>query len=233
LVQVPEVSMSLARVLVALVLVLSMGVTGCAVGPAGQPPLGAPAPAASGANVAQKPIAQPLSGPLPGAPRGLLGVGGNGSPSGPSGSGAPSATATRGTAPENVRAIVQAGVLKSPGSVGGGKLTFTHYGTSDDPNGDPLTRQKLGNRNNRLRSTSLALSPNLIRRFGLKGGEEVWLKSGGREFFVGHYDDTTGSQSRNDVIDVYDPNKRLGNNDFMASVPSGRWELVMRKSTPA
>ena len=111
----------------------------------------------------------------------------------------------------------------SPTTDGG----FTPARRPDGPNPDKYTSAGLGNRGNRLRPTSLALSPNLISQYGLRGGEEIYLRANGQTVFLGHYDDTTGNRSENNVIDVYDPADKLGRDSFMANIPAGGWELVV------
>lgn len=113
------------------------------------------------------------------------------------------------------------------GTASDGRLTLTQYGGPTDRTPDANTQAGIGNRNNRLRSTSLALAPNLIREYGLRGGEEIYVKTARGNFFLGTYDDTTGNTREPNVIDVYDPTDRLGRDNFIASVPPGGWQLAI------
>jgi hypothetical protein len=169
-----------------------------------------------------------LPGQTPAAPAttGTAGTTGTASTAGAP-TGTPAAP-TGNSAAANVTALLAAGGATRGGSVANdGRLAFTQYGGPSDRTPDANTQRQLGNRNNTLRSTSLALSPNLIREYGLRGGEQISIAVGGRTFFLGTYDDTTGSQTRNNVIDVYDPTDSLGRDNFMANVAPGAWRLVV------
>ena len=61
----------------------------------------------------------------------------------------------------------------------------------------------------------------------MKGGEAIYVQASGQTRYLGTYDDTTGDKSRNNVIDVYDPQDRLGNDSFIANIPAGQWSLVV------
>lgn len=120
--------------------------------------------------------------------------------------------------------------LVRPGKRGiDGRLNLTSYGSPGDTYLDELTAQGMGNRGNRLRDTSIALSADLVRRYQLRGGEEIHLQAGPRSFFLGHYDDTTAKRLKN-TVDFYDPGARLGKNSFLVSIPPGQWELVVRRT---
>jgi|GEM_PF-3229637 len=148
-------------------------------------------------------------------------------PSGSTTSAGGTSASGSGSAADNIKALANAGIVNQGSFSNNGQITFTQYGGGSDRTPDQWTQAGLGNRGNTLRATSLALSPNLIREYGLKGGEEISVRVNGQTYFLGHYDDTTGSQSRNNVIDVYDPNDSLGNDSFCASIQAGQWELVI------
>ena len=131
------------------------------------------------------------------------------------------------SAPSNALTLANASAQNNVGKANDGRLTLTQYGGPTDNYSDSLTRARKGNRDNTLRPTSLALSANLIREFGLKGGESIYVKTAKGNFFLGTYDDTTGNSAQNNVIDVYDPQDSLGSNAFLASIPPGGWQLAV------
>jgi hypothetical protein len=130
-------------------------------------------------------------------------------------------------AAENALSLLNQGVIQRGRKVFDGRLNMTQYGGPTDGTPDKYTQAGLGNRNNRLRPSSLALSPDLIRKFGLKGGERISIKTSKGTFFLGNYDDTTGNKREPNVIDVYDPTDRLGKDNFLANIPAGQWEMVI------
>jgi len=141
-------------------------------------------------------------------------------------------TGNSGSSASNTLAMANAGILASGGRTNNGQLTFTQYGGPTDGTPDKYTAAGLGNRGNQLRPTSLALSPDLIAKYGLRGGEEISVRTSQGTFFLGHYDDTTGSRSNQNVIDVYDPNDQLGRDSFLRNIPPGQWELVIGNRVP-
>ena len=218
--------MSISRSVRVLLLLLAFGSQGCSPGSLIPGLLQGLAGAAGGPLAgasAGGPLAGPVAAPLPGAP---AGTGAPVPPPAP-GTGGPLPPAGTGAAADNIAAADQAGLLQKDSFSNDGRLTFTQYGGPTDKTPDGNTQAGVGNRGNLLNPSSLALAPNLIRQYGLKGGEEIYLKSGGRTVYLGHYDDTTGSSSRNNVIDVYDPQDKLGADNFMRTVPAGQWELVI------
>lgn len=132
-----------------------------------------------------------------------------------------------GSAPENAFTLASTAGQIGTGKANDGRLTLTQYGGPTDRTPDANTRAGKGNRENQLRSSSLALSPNLIREYGLRGGEAIYVKTSRGNYFLGTYDDTTGNTRENNVIDVYDPTDRLGRDNFIASVPAGGWQLAI------
>lgn len=98
---------------------------------------------------------------------------------------------------------------------GEGAIKLTVYGSPDDPLLDTNTSKNLGNRNNQLNDQSVALSRDLIEKYGGKGGEQVWVTTpSGQRQYIGNYDDTTakafeGRQILN-TIDIYDKSGSLG-----------------------
>jgi len=108
-----------------------------------------------------------------------------------------------------------------------GRLNFTQYGGPSDRTKDKNTMNGIGNRDNRLRSTSLALSPDLIKKYGLKGGESISIQTPQGTRYLGTYDDTTGNTSEPNVIDIYDPTDSLGRDNFMGNIAAGQWKLVI------
>lgn len=131
------------------------------------------------------------------------------------------------SAAANAKSMLSSGVITRGSKRFDGRLNFTQYGGPTDGTPDKYTQAGMGNRGNRLRATSLALSPDLIRKYGLRGGETISIKTSRGTFFLGHYDDTTGNKREPNVIDVYDPTDSLGRDSFMANVPAGQWELVI------
>lgn len=130
-----------------------------------------------------------------------------------------------GSAADNAFTLASTAAQSGLGKANDGRLTLTQYGGPSDRTPDTNTQNGIGNRNNRLRATSLALSPNLIREYGLRGGEAIYIQTAQGTMFLGTYDDTTGNQRENNVIDVYDPTDRLGRDSFLASIPAGGWRL--------
>jgi hypothetical protein len=131
------------------------------------------------------------------------------------------------SAPAAALDLLQRGIIQRGRKAFDGRLNLTQYGGPSDKTPDKYTRMGLGNRNNRLRATSLALSPDLIRRHGLRGGEKISIRTAQGTFFLGHYDDTTGNRNEPNVIDIYDPQDRLGQDNFLATIPAGQWSLVI------
>lgn len=218
----------LKRALLLALLSGTLMLNGCAVGQIGQVLGGLFQGLGQGAGpTAAGPLAGPVTAPLPAAPPAV----GQQPPTTQEPPLAGPVSGPRGSSAENVLALDATGLLSSGSHSNDGRLTFTQYGGPTDGTPDANTRAGLGNRGNRLRSTSLALSPNLIREHGLKGGEEIYIVTGGRTVFLGHYDDTTGSRSRNNVIDVYDPQDRLGRDNFMRTVASGQWKLQIGQTS--
>jgi len=123
--------------------------------------------------------------------------------------------------------MVSSGFINRGSKAFDGRLNITQYGGPSDRTPDKYTKMGLGNRNNKLRPTSLALSPDLIRKYGLKGGESIYIKTSQGTRFLGHYDDTTGNKNEPNVIDIYDKTDSLGNDNFLATIPKGQWELVI------
>lgn len=136
----------------------------------------------------------------------------------------PTGTGT-GSAADNAFTLASTAAQSGLGKANDGRLTLTQYGGPSDRTPDTNTQNGIGNRNNRLRATSLALSPNLIREYGLRGGEAIYIQTAQGTMFLGTYDDTTGNSRENNVIDVYDPTDRLGRDSFLASIPAGGWRL--------
>jgi hypothetical protein len=132
-----------------------------------------------------------------------------------------------GSAADNARTLASAAAVPNAGRANDGRLTLTQYGGPTDGTPDSLTAAGLGNRNNQLRPSSLALSPNLIEQYGLRGGESIYVRTAQGTFFLGTYDDTTGNRAADNVIDVYDPADRLGRDSFLASIPPGGWQLAV------
>lgn len=206
-------SKALGLMLIPLVFVM----TGCGAIGDGAAPAGGVLGAApvNGANGQGAPAPRPLAGPVTGS---LVPSGGsNGAIGG-------------GSAPDNAASLASAAGVAGAGKSNDGRLTLTQYGGPTDRTPDSLTASGIGNRSNRLRPTSLALSPNLISRYGLRGGESIFVRTAQGTFFLGHYDDTTGGGGSN-VIDVYDPGDRLGRDSFIASIPAGGWQLAVGDRT--
>lgn len=130
---------------------------------------------------------------------------------------------------DRMMALLGSDLVRPGGRGTDGRLHLTSYGSPGDTHLDKLTAQGMGNRGNRLRETSIALSTDLVRRYQLRGGEEIHLRAGNVSYFLGHYDDTTAKRLRN-TVDIYDPGSRLGQNSFLVSIPPGKWELVPRKT---
>ena len=147
---------------------------------------------------------------------------------GPTGQGAPAPNGA--TAADNAANIVASAGSQRDRYADDGGLHLTQYGGPTDRTPDGNTEAGLGNRNNRLTDTSLALSPDLIRQYGLTGGESISIATSSGTYFLGTYDDTTGDTSRPDVIDVYDPTDRLGRDNFFGEVQPGDWRLVVGSS---
>ncbi len=137
--------------------------------------------------------------------------------------------ATAGSAAQNALDLLGAGVIKRGTKKFDGRLNLTQYGGPTDGTPDKYTQAGMGNRGNRLRETSLALSPDLIKKYSLKGGEKIYIQTNGRTHYLGTYDDTTGNKREPNVIDIYDPGDRLGRDSFMANIPAGQWSLICRK----
>ena len=137
------------------------------------------------------------------------------------------ATSVSGTAASNAQSMLSSGYISRGSKAFDGRLNITQYGGPSDKTPDKYTKMGLGNRNNKLRPTSLALSPDLIRKYGLKGGETISIKTSKGTVFLGHYDDTTGNKNEPNVIDIYDKTDSLGQDNFLATIPAGQWELVI------
>ncbi len=137
------------------------------------------------------------------------------------------AVAAGGSAASNAQSMLSSGFINRGSKAFDGRLNITQYGGPSDRTKDKYTEMGLGNRNNKLRPTSLALSPDLIRKYGLKGGESIYIKTPQGTRFLGHYDDTTGNKSEPNVIDIYDKTDSLGQDNFLATIPKGQWELVI------
>lgn len=131
------------------------------------------------------------------------------------------------TAADNAFSLASTAAQIGSGKANDGRLTLTQYGGPTDRTPDANTQARIGNRDNTLRPSSLALAPNLIREYGLKGGEAIYVKTSRGNYFLGTYDDTTGNTKQNNVIDVYDPTDRLGQDNFIASIPPGGWQLAI------
>lgn len=130
-----------------------------------------------------------------------------------------------GSAADNAFTLASTAAQSGLGKANDGRLSLTQYGGPTDRTPDANTAAGIGNRNNRLRPSSLALSPNLIREYGLRGGEAIYIQTAQGTTFLGTYDDTTGNRRENNVIDVYDPTDRLGRDSFLAGIPAGGWKL--------
>lgn len=180
--------------------------------------------AATGASNQQ--LTGSLTSPLPGVPSGLTGAQAAPGPFDPQPLTLQSGvTAGTGSAADNAFTLASTAAQRNLGKANDGRLTLTQYGGPTDRTPDTNTQNGIGNRNNRLRATSLALSPNLIREYGLRGGEAIFITTASGTMFLGHYDDTTGNRRENNVIDVYDPTDRLGRDSFLAGIPAGNWRL--------
>ncbi len=115
-----------------------------------------------------------------------------------------------------------------------GRLIFSTYRSIGDSTPDRLTTLGYGNRNNLLIPGSVALSPDLIRRYNPLPGQEIFVNG----YSVGFYDDTTASSYRGtaivNTIDIYDPNNNIGNQ--LRGLPAGQWHInlgnVIRPQTP-
>ncbi|MFZ2957898.1 MAG: hypothetical protein WA705_13505 [Candidatus Ozemobacteraceae bacterium] len=131
-----------------------------------------------------------------------------------------------GAASTNAQAMMSSGFLSRGTKAFDGRLNITQYAGPSDRTKDANTKAGLGNRNNRLRSSSLALSPDLITRYGLKGGESISIQTPQGTRYLGTYDDTTGNKVEPNVIDIYDPTDSLGSDNFMGNI-KGNWQLIV------
>lgn len=138
---------------------------------------------------------------------------------------APAAAPSGGTAVENARALVAAGVAR-PGARGtDGRLHVSQYGGPTDHTPDDETRAGFGNRGNKLTPASIAISRDIVHEMGLHGGEVISVEVGGHAYPLGVYDDTSAARITNNV-DVYDPGDALGRDTFLAVIAAGTWKLV-------
>ncbi len=94
-------------------------------------------------------------------------------------------------------------LLRSRDTMLADEVMVTHYGWPSDPDGDSLTRKKIGNHDNTLNENSLALSRDLSE--GFAHGDPVYING----FFLGTWDDTAPWPR---TIDVYDPQKVMPTN---------------------
>lgn len=102
-----------------------------------------------------------------------------------------------------------------------GRLNISSYGYSDDLTPDRNTIARRGNSNNLLTAGSVALSPDLISKYKPTVGAPVYVNGN----MIGYYEDTTGPGSVN-TVDIYDPNKVYGGNNFFKTIPSSGWDLT-------
>ncbi len=94
---------------------------------------------------------------------------------------------------------------------------FSHYGYSDDQYKDTNSNVKrLGNHNNTLNDFSLSISSDVARANHLRLGDPVYING----VFLGHYDDSPARWVHN-TIDVYDPNNRVGSQNWGGMIPGG------------
>ena len=131
-----------------------------------------------------------------------------------------------GSAAGNAKSLVSSGFATTGGKAFDGRLNLSQYGGPSDRTKDANTMKGIGNRDNKLRSSSLALSPDLIAKYGLKGGEAISIQTPQGTRYLGTYDDTTGNRSEGNVIDIYDPTDSLGRDNFMGNI-KGDWKLVV------
>ncbi|HOT27299.1 MAG TPA: hypothetical protein PLU72_03850 [Candidatus Ozemobacteraceae bacterium] len=131
-----------------------------------------------------------------------------------------------GSAPSNAQSLISSGFATTGTKAFDGRLNLTQYAGPSDRTKDKNTMMGIGNRDNKLRSSSLALSPDLISKYGLKGGEAISIQTPQGTRYLGTYDDTTGNRNEPNVIDIYDPTDSLGNDSFMGNV-KGDWKLVV------
>lgn len=83
-------------------------------------------------------------------------------------------------------------------------INISNYGRPDDPNSDLNTAQKRGSANNLLREGSVALSPDIYRKYNPQLGSSVYVNGQ----FLGYYEDTAPESFNGkpyyQTIDVYD-----------------------------
>ena len=123
-----------------------------------------------------------------------------------------------------------------------GGLNITMFSSTGDATTDSNTAQARGNRENLLVEGSVALSPDLIRRYKPAPGQEIKVNG----VTVGYFDDTTGDNTDPvgktgvpiiNTIDIYNPGGYLGNtNSTLKVVPAGTYTITLgttiRPQTP-
>ncbi|MBU3668488.1 MAG: hypothetical protein FGM57_00805 [Candidatus Taylorbacteria bacterium] len=120
---------------------------------------------------------------------------------------------------------------KSGGRTTDGTLHFTSYGSANDKTPDSNTKQQRGNNNNLLTLGSVALSPDLIRKYRPAHGAEIIVNG----VHIGYYDDSSASTYKGisivNTIDLYDPNNKYDDALFRI-IPAGKWKLTLGPVRP-